>query len=68
MNSDFTMFDQLVLDPDLSVTVPRDKFYTGIDTYMHCFESLTGHYRNTVVDARLRRPSSFPARSSIPRI
>ena len=52
MNSDFTMFDQLVLDPDLSVTVPRDKFfYTGIDTYMHCFESLTGHYRNTVVDA-----------------
>ncbi len=52
MNSDFTMFDQLVLDPDLLETVPRAQyFYTGIDTYMHCFESLTGSYRNVVVDA-----------------
>lgn len=52
MNSDFTMFDQLVLDPDLSGTVPREQyFFTGIDTYMHCFESLTGSYRNVVVDA-----------------
>ena len=52
MNSDFTMFDQLVLDPDLLVTVPREQFfYTGIDTYMHCFESLSGSYRNVVVDA-----------------
>lgn len=52
MNSDFTMFDQLVLDPDLSVTVPREQyFFTGIDTYMHCFESLSGSYRNVVVDS-----------------
>lgn len=52
MNSDFTMFEQVLLDPDLSRTVPRDQFfYTGIDTYMHCFESLTGSYRNVVVDA-----------------
>lgn len=52
MNSDYTMFDQLLLDPDLSETVPRDQyFFTGIDTYMHCFESLTGSYRNVVVDA-----------------
>ena len=52
MNSDFTMFDQLILDPDLSVTVPREQyFFTGIDTYMHCFESLSGSYRNVVVDA-----------------
>ncbi|MBQ7618338.1 MAG: iron-containing alcohol dehydrogenase [Desulfovibrio sp.] len=52
MNSDFTMFDQVILDPDLTRTVPRNQyFYTGIDTYMHCFESLTGSYRNTVVDA-----------------
>ncbi len=52
MNSDFTMFDQLVLDPDLLVTVPREQFFfTGIDTYMHCFESLSGSYRNVVVDA-----------------
>ncbi len=52
MNSDHTMFDQLVLDPDLLATVPREQyFFTGIDTYMHCFESLTGSYRNVVVDA-----------------
>ena len=52
MNSDFTMFDQVLLDPDLTRTVPRNQyFYTGIDTCMHCFESLTGSYRNVVVDA-----------------
>jgi len=52
MNSDYTMFDQLILDPDLSETVPRNQFfYTGVDTYMHCFESLAGSYRNVVVDA-----------------
>lgn len=52
MNSDFTMFDQVILDPALTVTVPRNQyFYTGIDTYMHCFESLSGSYRNVVVDA-----------------
>ncbi|MDO5536117.1 MAG: iron-containing alcohol dehydrogenase family protein [Desulfovibrionaceae bacterium] len=52
MNSDYSMFDQLVLDPELLETVPRDQyFFTGIDTYMHCFESLSGSYRNVVVDA-----------------
>ncbi len=52
MNSDYTMFDQLVLDPDLLATVPREQyFFTGIDTYMHCFESLTGSTRNVIVDA-----------------
>ncbi|MBQ9407638.1 MAG: iron-containing alcohol dehydrogenase [Desulfovibrio sp.] len=52
MNSDFTMFDQVLLDPELTASVPRQQyFYTGIDTYMHCFESITGSYRNVVVDA-----------------
>lgn len=52
MNSDFTMYDQLLLDPELTRTVPRDQyFYTGMDTYMHCIESLRGSYRNVVVDA-----------------
>lgn len=51
MNSDYSMFDQVLLDPSLTKTVPRDQyFYTGIDTFMHCFESLSGSYRNTVVD------------------
>ncbi|MDR1857753.1 MAG: iron-containing alcohol dehydrogenase [Desulfovibrio sp.] len=52
MNSDFTMFDQVILDCDLTASVPRNQyFYTGIDTYMHCFESISGSYRNAVVDA-----------------
>ncbi|GHU97552.1 alcohol dehydrogenase [Deltaproteobacteria bacterium] len=52
MNSDFTMFDQVLLDPDLTASVPRNQyFYTGIDTWMHCFESISGSYRNVVVDA-----------------
>lgn len=52
MNSDFTVFDALVLDPSLSETVPREQyFYTGLDSYAHCFESLQGSYRNPIVDA-----------------
>jgi 3-deoxy-alpha-D-manno-octulosonate 8-oxidase len=51
MNSDFTVYDQLVLDPELTRSVPRDQFFfTGVDTFMHCFESLRGSYRNVVVD------------------
>ena len=52
MNSDFTMFEQVLMDPDLTASIPRNQyFYTGIDTYMHCFESVTGSYRNVVVDS-----------------
>ena len=52
MNSDYTVFDQVIMDPELTRTVPRDQFfYTGMDTYMHCFETLTGSYRNRIVDA-----------------
>ena len=52
MNSDFTMYDQLVLDPELTRTVPRNQFfYTGMDTLMHCVESIKGSYRNVIVDS-----------------
>jgi 3-deoxy-alpha-D-manno-octulosonate 8-oxidase len=52
MNSDHTVFDQLILDPNLTVTVPRDQyFYTGMDAYIHCIESLAGSYRNAIGDA-----------------
>lgn len=55
MNSDFTMYDQLVLDPDLTRSVPRDQyFYTGLDTFMHCVESIRGSYRNVIVDSLSR--------------
>ena len=47
MNSDFTPFNQILLDPLLLRTVPADqRFYTGMDCYIHCIESLTGTYLN----------------------
>ena len=48
INSDFTVFDQIVLDSDLISSAPADqRFYTGMDCYIHCVESLTGTYLNT---------------------
>lgn len=47
INSDYTVFDQILLDPELVSGVPADqRFYTGMDCYIHCVESLTGTYIN----------------------
>ncbi|MBA3829129.1 MAG: iron-containing alcohol dehydrogenase [Taibaiella sp.] len=47
MNSDFTPFDQIVLDPELTKDIPRNqRFYTGMDCYIHCIESLQGTFIN----------------------
>ncbi len=47
MNSDFTPFSQIVLDPELIANVPADqRFFTGMDCYIHCIESLEGTYLN----------------------
>ena len=52
LKSDWTVFDQIVLDPDLIASVPRnDWFYTGMDTYIHCVESMNGHLKNTFSEA-----------------
>lgn len=52
MNSDYSMFDQVLLDPRLPKSAPRDQyFYTGVDCFMHCFEYLDGKYRNRITDA-----------------
>src|SRR5262245_39146573 len=49
MNSDFTPFDQLLLDPELLSSVPPDqRFYTGMDCYIHCIESLAGLYQDDI--------------------
>jgi len=48
INSDCTVFDQIVLDPELISGAPIDQqFYTGMDCYIHCVESLNGAYLNT---------------------
>jgi len=47
MNSDFTPFDQIILDPELIKDAPANqRFYTGMDCYIHCIESLEGTYIN----------------------
>ena len=47
MNSDFTPFNQIVLDPELTKNAPANqRFYTGMDCYTHCIESLEGTYLN----------------------
>lgn len=47
INSDYTLFDQMVLDPELIADVPKDQwFYTGMDCYIHDVESLEGTYLN----------------------
>ncbi|MCA6487180.1 MAG: iron-containing alcohol dehydrogenase, partial [Chitinophagaceae bacterium] len=40
-------FDQIVLDPELTKNAPvNQRFYTGMDCYIHCIESLEGTYLN----------------------
>jgi 3-deoxy-alpha-D-manno-octulosonate 8-oxidase len=47
MNSDFTPFNQIILDPELVANAPAaQRFYTGMDCYIHCIESLEGTYLN----------------------
>jgi 3-deoxy-alpha-D-manno-octulosonate 8-oxidase len=52
MNSDYTVFDQIIMDPYLTRTVPRNQyFWTGMDAYIHCIESLSGSFRNAIGDS-----------------
>lgn len=47
LKCDWTVFNQVILDPDLLSTVPIDWwFYTGMDTYIHCIESENGQLNN----------------------
>ena len=47
INSDYTPFDQVILDPELTVGVPKQQwFYTGMDCFIHCVESLNGTFLN----------------------
>ena len=47
LKCDWTVFNQIVLDPDLIASVPRNLwFYTGMDSYIHCIESENGTLNN----------------------
>jgi 3-deoxy-alpha-D-manno-octulosonate 8-oxidase len=52
INSDYTVFDQILLDPELIESAPPDqRFYTGMDCYIHCVESLNGTFLNAFSQA-----------------
>ena len=47
INSDYTPFDQVVLDPELTNGVSKQQwFYTGMDCFIHSVESLNGTFLN----------------------
>ncbi len=47
LKCDWTVFNQVILDPDLTATVPKNQwFYTGMDCYIHCVESESGIFYN----------------------
>ena len=49
INSDFSMFDSILLDSMLTESVPNEqRFYTGMDCYIHCVESLEGTMINNL--------------------
>ncbi len=43
LKCEWTVFNQVILDPDLTASVPSDQwFYSGMDTFIHCIESKSG--------------------------
>lgn len=47
INSDYTLYNQMVLDPELIADAPKDQwFYTGMDCFIHDVESLEGTFLN----------------------
>ena len=47
INSDQSMFDLVLMDPELIENVPNEqRFYTGMDCYIHCMESIEGSFIN----------------------
>jgi 3-deoxy-alpha-D-manno-octulosonate 8-oxidase len=47
INSDYSVFDQIILDPELTEDAPADqRFFTGMDCYIHSVESLEGTFLN----------------------
>ncbi|WP_076411245.1 3-deoxy-alpha-D-manno-octulosonate 8-oxidase KdnB [Shewanella sp. UCD-KL12] len=52
LNSDYTVFDQIIMDSELIAGVSTDQwFYTGMDCYIHCVESLQGTFLNEFAKA-----------------
>ena len=60
MNSRYSVFDFVILDPALTLSAPHDqRFYTGMDTYIHCVESLHGRLMNPFAESFARQSLSL---------
>ncbi|MBP8016595.1 iron-containing alcohol dehydrogenase [Candidatus Gracilibacteria bacterium] len=47
INSDYSVFDLIILDPSFLQTVPNEQyFYTAMDCFIHCVESIKGTFIN----------------------
>ncbi len=52
IKGEFTPFDLIVLDPELISEAPKNqRFYTGMDAYIHNVESMDGMNRNSISDS-----------------
>ncbi|MES2618299.1 MAG: iron-containing alcohol dehydrogenase family protein [Bacteroidota bacterium] len=60
INSDQSVFDQVILDADLLETVPKDQFiYTAMDCYVHNAESLLGRINDTMTIALAEKSTAM---------
>jgi len=47
INSDYSVFDQIILDPNMVAGAPNpQRFFTGMDCYIHSVEALRGGFKN----------------------
>lgn len=60
INSDYSVFDQVILDANLLLTVPKDQFlYTAMDCYVHNAESLLGRINDSMTIALAEKASAM---------
>ena len=63
INSNYSIYDAILLDPKLLTTVPTEQeFYTGMDNFIHCVEALNGSAMNA-----MGRPFALQAKASTQR-
>ena len=61
INSDFSVYDAVLLDPELLKTVSAEQeFYTGMDNFIHCVEAVHGSAMNA-----MGKPFAFQAKAAV---
>ena len=61
INSDYSIYDHAILDPNLLETVPSEQeFYTGMDNFIHCVEASHGSAMNA-----MGKPFAMQAKNAV---